>query len=457
MSNTTLRRLFRSASGSCALALCVLALQSIAPASAAVRTVANCNDSGAGSLRDAVAIAAGGDTIDLAGLACNRIALTSGQIEVPQDGLTLVGPGAAALVIDGNRLGRVFAHTGAGTLRLQRLSVAKGRIISPEARGGCIYSAGDVELTRVRLHRCVADATSPLPGEQALGGGVFAYGTVTLSHSSAFYNNADHIGGAIMADDVVLDHSTLYENRAWLGGGFWAYYNATIDYSVVRDNRAGGTGGGFLMNCNSGPGSRCRLIIRRSTLSANRAHREAAFSAQSTHRIVIRNSTITGNVANQTSVARLPTSSSRYWGWVRIYNSTIASNHEQPQDSETCAGAIGMFGGLELLLESTIVSGNTCSLGDDKDIYGGGGALLIGGNNIIGRSDIPVPDDTILATDPRLEPLANNGGSTPTRRPLADSPALDRGSNVLDLLYDQRGPGFPRVQGAFPEIGAIEH
>jgi hypothetical protein len=62
MSSTTLRRLLRSVSGSCALALCVLAMQSVAPASAAVRNVANCNDSGAGSLRDAVAIAASGDT-----------------------------------------------------------------------------------------------------------------------------------------------------------------------------------------------------------------------------------------------------------------------------------------------------------------------------------------------------------------------------------------------------------
>jgi hypothetical protein len=278
-----------------------------------------------------------------------------------------------------------------------------------------------------------------------------------LSLSSAFYNKAETIGGAVMAEEVVLDHSRLYQNRALRGGGFYAL-NATIDHSVVHNNHARGRAGGFLMNCTGGPDARCRLIIRNSTISANRAIWEAAFSAQSSHRVLIHESTITGNVANQTSVSWLPWSGSGagYWGWVRIYNTTITSNHEQPEAGDTCAGAVGLYG--DALLESTIVSGNTCSLGDDKDISGDGSFYRVtGSHNIIGHSDVPIPDDTILATDPRLAPLAHNGGATPTRRPLADSPALDRGSNVLDVAYDQRGLGFPRVQGAFPEIGAIEH
>ena len=446
--------LLRAVSRTGALILCAFALQALGAASAAVRVVGNCNDSGAGSLRNAVAAASSGDRVDLTGLACSRIALTSGRIVVPQDDLKLVGPGAVALEIDGNRQDRVFEHTGAGTLHLQGLSVAKGRVTSPEAWGGCIYSAANVTLTRVRMHRCVAEKTSPLAGELAYGAGVFALGTVTMTRSSAFYNNSDTIGGAIMASGVVLDHSKLYENFAWTGGGFYAL-NATVDYSLVRDNHAGRTGGGMFLNCGS-PRSECRLIIRNSTIAANRSRREAAFSAQSTHRIVIRNSTITDNVANQISVAWLPTSSSQVWTFVRIYNSTIASNHEQPLPGEACAGALRVTGGLELLLESTIVSANTCSLGADMDIAGGGGALAVGGNNIVGVSEVPIPDDTILTSNPRLAPLANNGGPTPTRRPLADSPALNRGNNVLDCVYDQRGPGFPRVQGAFAEIGAIE-
>jgi hypothetical protein len=39
---------------------------------------------------------------------------------------------------------------------------------------------------------------------------------------------------------------------------------------------------------------------------------------------------------------------------------------------------------------------------------------------------------------------------------LADSPAINRGHNNFNREYDQRGPGFPREKGAFPDIGAIE-
>ena len=77
-------------------------------------------------------------------------------------------------------------------------------------------------------------------------------------------------------------------------------------------------------------------------------------------------------------------------------------------------------------------------------------------SDILGRrARIPVPPDTISA-DPRLAPLAEYGGPTRTHLLLSDSPAINRGSNLLNRAYDQRGPEFPRVKGAFPDIGAIE-
>jgi len=47
----------------------------MAPKPHAVLSVTNCNDSGTGSLRDAIASAASGDTIDLDGLTCAAITL----------------------------------------------------------------------------------------------------------------------------------------------------------------------------------------------------------------------------------------------------------------------------------------------------------------------------------------------------------------------------------------------
>ncbi len=56
--------------------------------------VHNCNDSGNGSLRDALTHANNGDTIDLTQLSCSTITLTTGSILFTQTTITLQGPGA---------------------------------------------------------------------------------------------------------------------------------------------------------------------------------------------------------------------------------------------------------------------------------------------------------------------------------------------------------------------------
>src|SRR6476660_1935072 len=111
------------------LALCLAALlaASAAPVLASTITVTNCADSGTGSLRDAVAAAISGDTIDFdANLACSTITLTSGAITIATgaDGLPLTeleidGPGRNALAIDGNYADRVFAHEAGADGKLQ--------------------------------------------------------------------------------------------------------------------------------------------------------------------------------------------------------------------------------------------------------------------------------------------------------------------------------------------------
>jgi hypothetical protein len=71
-----------------------------------------------------------------------------------------------------------------------------------------------------------------------------------------------------------------------------------------------------------------------------------------------------------------------------------------------------------------------------------------------------------MPLNPRIGPLANNGGPSQTHALLPNSPAIDNGSNILatgaGLTTDQRGPGFPRfVDGnadstATVDIGAFE-
>jgi predicted outer membrane repeat protein len=429
-------------------------------ANAATRVVGNCNDSGAGSLRAVVAAAASGDVVDLRSLACSRILLTSGSIAVPQASLTILGRTRYRLAIDGNRNDRVFLHTGAGTLRIDHVSVANGqRVVVPDVSGpeygGCIYSYGNVALHQAWVHSCRALQQGFIDAPLTFGGGISAEGDVALTWSAVFDNQAleNGSGGGIYAKGrVTLHHSQVYQNTGYLGGGIRAEGGASITYSRIYRNRAAYDAGLYV---------RANLLINKSTISNNVADdlwRSTTFSSGGGFgvgggRNIIIDSTISNNRAHNHSAGYA-------FGTLDVYNSTIAYNaeitnfdgDEPPLRPCELRGALGAD---VLHLESTIVARNSCVAGPvGYDISARTGSV-IGANNVIEHPLVPVPVDT-LAVDPRLAPLADNGGYSATHKPLADSPVLQRGSNLLNRAYDQRGPGFPRVKGGAPDIGSVE-
>ena len=80
-------------------------------------------DAGAGSLRDQVAAAASGDTIDFQ--VTGTITLTTGQIAFNKD-LTFTGPGTSALTISGNDASRIFDVTGGSAVTISGLTFVHG-------------------------------------------------------------------------------------------------------------------------------------------------------------------------------------------------------------------------------------------------------------------------------------------------------------------------------------------
>src|SRR6516162_8450169 len=72
--------------------------------------VTNINDSGPGSLRNALAMANDGDTIDATGVS-GTILLTSGELQISHN-VTINGPGAGNLAVNGNASFRVFENFG---------------------------------------------------------------------------------------------------------------------------------------------------------------------------------------------------------------------------------------------------------------------------------------------------------------------------------------------------------
>src|SRR5258708_37901776 len=86
----------------CMAPLCAIAI----PAHANIIPVTNTNDSGSGSLRQALAIANDGDTIDATGIS-SPITLISGELPVNKN-VTIHGAGPDVLAAAGNAAGRVF-------------------------------------------------------------------------------------------------------------------------------------------------------------------------------------------------------------------------------------------------------------------------------------------------------------------------------------------------------------
>ncbi|HEY2396176.1 MAG TPA: choice-of-anchor Q domain-containing protein [Rudaea sp.] len=190
-----------------ALPLAVGDLACTSIAFAVTLPVTNCNDADSGSLRAALAQAHSGDSVDLTALTCGTISLTTGELQVPLDDLTLHGPGANALTISGSQVPGhrygVLNHTGHGTLHIDALRITDSNAenyYSDNLLAGapfCIQSTGNVDLDGATVTTCS-------------GGGVFANGFT--SRDSSISNNSP-VGLVTLVGDVSIESSTISGNR----------------------------------------------------------------------------------------------------------------------------------------------------------------------------------------------------------------------------------------------------
>jgi hypothetical protein len=114
-----------------------------------------------------------------------------------------------------------------------------------------------------------------------------------------------------------------------------------------------------------------------------------------------------------------------------------------------------------LSLDNTVVSGNTASV--DPDIRVDSLTVVNLRSSAVGSPDGFTASSSSTGNlpygvDPKLGPLADNGGPTRTHMPLPDGPLVDAGSNGLipSGSGDQRGPMFSRVTGRRVDIGSVE-
>jgi hypothetical protein len=365
---------------------------------ATIIVVTNTNDSGPGSLRQALADANDGDTINFdSSLNGQKITLTSGELNVDKD-VTITGPGADNLAVDGNAQSLVFYVNPGKTVTVSGLTVENGYSDSPN--GGSGIFNWNATLT---VSNCTISGNS--------GGGIGNVGfrgsaTLTITNCTVSGNsataagNGGGIGNVAEEGDAVLtvSNSTISGNSAGVGGGIGnganpGYAMVTISNCTISDNSADYSGGGILNACSVGGTS--GVTVSNSTLSGNSA---------------------TGNGGG-------------------IYNAQ---------------------GGATVELSNTIL--NTGSSGEN--IFNMGGTVTSLGYNLSsdnGGGYLTGAGDQIN-TDPVLGPLEDNGGPTFTHALLPGSPAIDAGDPkfIPPPYYDQRGPGFDRVVNGRIDIGSFE-
>ena len=402
--------------------------------SAQTRAVLNCNDSGAESLRDILTNpnsphhAASGDFIDLSQLPCSLITLTTGEIVVSQSNLTLLGPssGQTTVTISGGSAHRIFNVSAGGTLSIEDLTIADGYFSGPgDVYGGCIVAfVSSLYLRRTTVTGCTIASS----GGHALGGAMAVGGDVTLVLSSVIGNKAKAPakqgfgGGIFTGSNIFSNYSSISGNVAENGIGGGAYSHGSMSFiGTTIDHNESSHGGGLRV------------------------------SGETT----ILNSTISGNTGHADSAA-VYVSGTKF----SLLNSTVAFNQSDAGGSEGAIYLSSIAG--DATLHSSIVAKNTAG-NMPNDFTVGQGWTLQGADNLVMASNIATAGVVTSMEDPRLGPLAFNGGFALTHALLPGSPAIGAGNHLGmpdGFTNDQRGPGYPRSTGAglneTTDIGAFE-
>ena len=414
-------------------------------------TVTNTNDSGPGSLRQALADAQDGDTINF-DPSVNIVTLTTTELVITKSITIRASPQMVTVQRSSQTEFRIFHVMPGHSVEINGLTIYGGHITG--GNGGGILN----DNSTLTIAHCTVSGNAFVTASSGdnFGGGIHNSGTMTLNQVIVNNNNANWggpgglpFGGGISnTGTMIIIAGTVQSNMGapWLlsGGGI---YNSntgmmTITGSTISNNQTGNPGhfgayGGGIVNYGT-------MTIQDSTISGNTAlggdlngGHGGGISGNNT---TITNSTITGNSALRGGGVA---------GGGNIAHTTFSQNLASRD-----GGALYLTSALEL--GNTILKAGASGV----NIFNNGGSFITHGYNISsddGSGFLNGPGDQIN-TDPMLGPLQDNGGPTFTHALLPGSPAIDAGDPNFTPppFFDQRGPGFDRVVNGRIDVGSFE-
>jgi CSLREA domain-containing protein len=284
--------------------------------------------------------------------------------------------------------------------------------------------------------------------------GILSTGTLELTNSLVASNR----GGVLVSG---LGRATLINNRIAGNSGTGidvSHASVTVTNSTIARNSGGGISNGTGRLTITGT-----TIVNNSTTGAGGGIFNSSgdpFRRVNTT-ITLINSTVSGNsAASGGGIANVPDQGG---AGLFLTNTTIANNTATQQGGgifQSCCAPSDEEDQGFIRLTNSLVAQNRAPAGPDVLILqgfltasfnlignGSGSGIRDGENgNQVGSPGAPI--------DPKLGPLADNGGPTRTRALLAGSPAINAASTPDCPTTDQRG--VLRPQGAACDIGSYE-
>jgi LPXTG-site transpeptidase (sortase) family protein len=220
------------------------------PACPSAITVTSNADSGAGTLRQAIYDICPGGTISFA--VTGAIYLDSQLPQITKN-VTINGPGAGQLALDGKSKRPIFNVASGYVLSLDSLTIQNGYSL----QGGAVDNNGSLVISNCNFYRNHANiggviknytgiiniTNSTFNQNTAYNGGVIQTfnGTINITNSTFLSNTGNIDGGAIEQNGgtIRIVNSTIYQNYSKNGGALYTDSAMEIANSIVANNTNG--------------------------------------------------------------------------------------------------------------------------------------------------------------------------------------------------------------------------